>query len=324
MEKIDGPDMPFVQTQDKVVGILCSDIHLSHTPPKARQGERDWYGAMARPLGELQALSEKYKAPILCAGDVFDTWKVPPELINFALDFLPNMYAIPGQHDMPLHSMSLIKKSAFWTMVLAGKIKPLLTPKPVDIGRVVLYGFPWGVPIRPPVDPIEGKIHIALAHDFFWIKGHSFTGAPIDHQAHQYATRVQGFNCVAFGDNHKGFKIRLDGVPVMNCGGFMRRKSDEKQYRPQVGLFCASGRLITHRMSTANESFMTDGQIEAGHPNKKPSELSDLVSKLASISDQVTDYTEALRWMIEHQERKKPVSKRVKRIIMEALEYGKN
>jgi hypothetical protein len=62
----------------KIVAIVCSDIHLKHKPPLCRWGEDDWYEAMQRPLLQLQHLADKYDAPILYAGDIFDRWNPPP------------------------------------------------------------------------------------------------------------------------------------------------------------------------------------------------------------------------------------------------------
>jgi hypothetical protein len=56
---------------DKVIAILCADLHLSHKPPIARSNEPCWYTAMKRQLNELSNLSQKWEAPVLCAGDVF-------------------------------------------------------------------------------------------------------------------------------------------------------------------------------------------------------------------------------------------------------------
>ena len=54
-----------------IAAILVADIHLSHSPPVARSAEENWYEAMARPLNQLRNLAEKWRAPVICAGDVF-------------------------------------------------------------------------------------------------------------------------------------------------------------------------------------------------------------------------------------------------------------
>jgi len=88
----------------KVLAILMADIHLSLKAPIWRSAEPDWLDAQARPLKEVKLLQDKYKCPVICAGDIFDRsrktadgWNAPAELINYAIEYLPDdMYAIPA------------------------------------------------------------------------------------------------------------------------------------------------------------------------------------------------------------------------------------
>src|SRR4051812_16800052 len=74
--------------------ITCSDLHLREDTPLARK-EKDWYGVMARYLGQLGAVAYKFRSPIVYAGDIFHRWNSSAELINFAITHLPMGYAIP-------------------------------------------------------------------------------------------------------------------------------------------------------------------------------------------------------------------------------------
>src|SRR4051812_12555947 len=80
-------DVPVVRvpTPPKVNSLWCSDIHLSHKPPIARSAEPCWYSAMQRQLDELRSVALELDVPIFVAGDIFDRWNPPPELINFAI-----------------------------------------------------------------------------------------------------------------------------------------------------------------------------------------------------------------------------------------------
>ena len=112
--------MPNMRPEDEVIAIVCSDIHLSHKPPLARSGEPDWYVAMARPLNELRGLHSDYGVPVVIAGDIFDRWNSPPELIRFALDNLPKgAWVIPGQHDLPYHDYGALNRSALGVLIKA-------------------------------------------------------------------------------------------------------------------------------------------------------------------------------------------------------------
>ena len=123
-----------------VVAIACSDIHLTLTPPAARAKEPDWFAAMLRPLNELRHLAKIHEVPIICGGDVFDTWRVPNELVNWAIQHLPEMYSIPGQHDLPFHQIDDIDKSAYRTLEWVGVLKQLPS-EGLWLDPIVVHGF---------------------------------------------------------------------------------------------------------------------------------------------------------------------------------------
>lgn len=302
--------------QDKVIAILCSDLHLCPKPPRARRGEPNWFDAMKNPLRQLFVLSGRYRCPIICAGDVFDHWKAEPELINFAINYLPEMYAVPGQHDLPLHSMDLIKRSAFWTMVLVGKINPLMPGKPVVAeNNMVIHGFPWGSKIKPFTGK-SGKLQIGVCHEYFWDSNHCFPGAPKEKESKRYRDEVQGYHAVAFGDNHKGFLTEVGGTPVLNCGGFMRRSSDEVDYEPQVGLLCKSGKIMIHKLRTEDEKFTTLEEEDNGvRKMLKAHDMTDFISGLSELNQKSFDFVLALEMAMEE----KMVTNGVRKLILEAL-----
>jgi len=308
--------MPSLQQQDKVIAILCSDLHLSQKPPRSRRKEPDWFKAMARTLNELKGVSEHYGAPILCGGDVFDHWRADPELVNFAINFLPEMYAIPGQHDLPLHNMDLIERSAYWTMVLIGRITPVYHKQPITIeNNIILHAFPWGTTIEPQKEQSKKK-HVAICHEYFWTDNHHFHGAPKENEASRYKKKIKGYHAVAYGDNHKGFLTKINGISVLNCGGFMRRTSDQKDYEPSIGLLCASGDIIQHRLQISHEKFTTLEEEEIGiRKVLKSQDMDNFLTGLHETATKSFDFLEA----IEYAMKKTYVTDDVRRMILEAL-----
>jgi len=310
--------MPTMRSDDKVIAILSADIHLSINPPRARRDEPNWFRAMRKPLDDLFLLSSQYKAPILCAGDLFDHWRSEPALINFALKYLPEMYAIPGQHDLPLHNIDLIEKSAFWTLCLCDRVIPVITEEPIAApNNIVLHGFPWGKEIEPLENRIEGKHHIALVHKFIYKKGFGHPNAPRSQNTANYIKKVKGYDAVIFGDNHKGFEVNLGGVPVWNCGGFMRRNQDEKDSQPRIGLLCASGKILTHKLVTRSEKFKsTEEDFNEGNIRRNTEDMADVLHGLKDTAHKNLDYAEAIEFLME----KYTVKNNVRKILMEALE----
>jgi len=304
---------------DKVIAILCADIHLSLKPPRVRREEPNWFRAMKRSLDDLAELSSIHNAPILCAGDIFNHWNADSDLINFALKYLPEMYATPGQHDLPLHNIDLIEKSAFWSMCLADRIIPVFTEEPVMAKNgIILHGFPWGKKIQPLKTKIKGKIHVALVHDFFWKKGFTHPKAPRNNHISKYKERVIGYNAVVFGDNHNGFKTKLNGVPIWNCGTLMRRRLQEKDYQPRIGLLCSSGRIITHWVNKKNERFKSLEEDFKGTFAGTTQEVADMLHGLREAQVHNFDFIEAVEFLMK----KYSVKNKIRKHILEALDRG--
>ena len=231
-----------VRNED-VIAILLADIHLSLNPPIWRSAESNWLEAQYRPIEEVKLLQDKFECPIFCAGDIFEWWfgafgKGGSELTNYAIDYLPDMYSIAGQHDLPLHQYNDINKSAYWTLVQAGKIFNMAPASVRTINdKMVVYSLPYGYPIEPC--PEEKKyLRIAIIHDYVWIPGCKYPEAPAEKRLKrikhgQENQKLYGYDIIVYGDNHKGFMTMVGKTTVFNCGTLMRRKSDEVDYEPQ-------------------------------------------------------------------------------------------
>lgn len=246
-----------------VIAILCSDLHLSHRAPKARKTEPDWYDAMRRVVKQLHDIQQEYHCPILFAGDLFDHWNQPPELINWAIDLLPPMLTIPGQHDLPLHRLADKHKSAYYTMPKACVTTDIVDPYwfPImDDGSTALgiYPFPWGVPLvdRPALKP-RVDVHIALVHKYVWYDDNKYQGAPDESHCHALLEKLKGYDIIVVGDNHKGFIYKHNGTTICNCGTMMRRKTDEVGYKPFVGLLHKNKEVTKYYLSTKKDVIDT-------------------------------------------------------------------
>lgn len=301
--------------QEEVVAVLIADVHLSQMPPRCRRYEEDWFMAMRRPLQEVKNLASRYEVPVLCAGDVFHHWRAEPQLINFAIKNLPTMYAVPGQHDLPLHNLEMIERSAYWTVALADRIIPVEYGKPLQTDNgLILHGFPWGKPLTPLEEKTETKMHVALIHDYFWTGVHCFPGAPSDKECRRFAKQAVGYNALVFGDNHKGFLTKCGDVPAFNCGGMMRRASDEEKYEPQCGLLCRSGNIIIHKFNTLKDQFATTA--EEVTDKKRKIDIQDFLAGLGDLQTISMDYVEALQFYIK----KHQVADEVRKLILEAID----
>lgn len=254
---------------NEVRAILVSDIHLQESPPVSRSHETDWFAAMRRPLDEIERLRREHDVPVVYGGDIFNRWKAEPSVINFALAHLPPGYAVPGQHDLPNHSYTEIRRSAYWTLVEAALLQNLEPGEATCVkgrGPLFLYGFPWGFPVSSSTVLRQteiGALKLAVVHGFIWKTGTGYEGASDEMRIGSYSKRLAGYDAALFGDNHIGFDaVTGSGCNVCNAGGLYRRKSTEAEYRPGVGLLLADGTVRRHYLDTSQDVFTVYTQAE--------------------------------------------------------------
>ena len=255
---------------NKYSAIFVSDIHLSAKSPSLRCEEPDWYNAMARPIREMSKLAKKLDVPIICAGDIFDHWNPPAELITFALQELPEMYAVPGQHDLPNHSYEDIERSGYWTLVEAGVIVNIEPGVPMFTdNNIALFGFPWKFPIVPVSefltpkwkDNIESCQKVSVAHAYCWQGQYKYATAPDENNVRNF--KLSGYDASVFGDNHLGW---VKGK-VCNTGGFMRRHKPDLNRDPFIGVLMKSGQIKQHLLDTSDDIYSTvdsENVVETG------------------------------------------------------------
>lgn len=292
---------------DDVLSIHVSDLHYSHKPPSARD-ESDWYGAMDRQFSQVRELQKDCDCEVVVAGDVFDdAWRMsrcPPELINFALSTLPNRcYATVGQHDLPNHRLEDLRKSAFCTLMKSGKVRYLAPRYPVEIdakGTILrLHGFPWGTEVIPRTKDGTGALalDVAVIHAYIWKEGCGHVGAKPEDMSKNWRKRLGGYDVAHFGDNHTTIHTCKDGLTLFNPGGFFRRRIDEVDHRPCVGLLRRDGTVDKHYLDVSQDKFLNKKDIPL-----IPSDLVDFESVaelLSALTDSATDLEAAIRWAVD-------------------------
>lgn len=310
------PDVRATKPDPPVIAIICGDLHLSHRPPTARAGEADWYEAMERSLAQLRKLVDLHDLAPICAGDVFDRWNSPPELINFALDKLPTMYAIPGQHDLPHHNYGDIERSAYHTLVQAGKIINLgpgevVEPMGSHDGNIRLRGFPYGHNPKDHSPSTDSEaLNVAVVHRYVWKKGFGYPGAPPANQLKKKNAFI-GYNTIIYGDNHKAFTA--DGHHIINCGTFMRRAIDEVA-APCVGLLRADGTAELLPLSIDGEDMAIGENYEE---IERVLDMGAFIRELEELGgDGALDFVGAITRFLEKNE----VVRQVREVVLRVLD----
>lgn len=290
------------------LAVLCSDLHLSHNPPIARSVE-NWYEAMARPLDEMKNLADDLKIPIVCAGDLTDKPMQPPEFINWAIDHVPFMYCCHGQHDQINHRIDSLEKTTYGVLSKIGVIENLPTKAWTGYGSdLTLYSFPWGSELTNE-NIIDGQgFNLAVIHHYVW-KDNRHPGARDEDCVDSIIEQLKGFDAVVSGDNHAGFLHKN----LFNCGTFLRRKADEKGYKPMVGILHEDGTIIPHYLDCSQDKFLDDPIIQQAE--RVETDLSGFVQELRSLGVDSLDFRQAIKHRLDQLE----VGKNVREIVMETL-----
>lgn len=300
----------------EVVAIAVSDIHLSHTPPAARAAEEDWYFAQWQYFEALSKLVHEHGCEyVLVAGDIFDRWNPPPKIINAAIHWFQGLgatcLAVPGQHDLPFHGAVRVAESAYHTLCAAKAIEDISgrTATANFDGGLLFTGFEWN---RPLLEVPQGEaLRIAVVHKYCWKGAYKHPQAKAADHFGEHAECLAGFDVAVFGDNHKHF-IDTSGAPIIvNCGGFMRRKSDEKDNTVAATLIYSDGTVEAVPLETKQPEQWVESDLSPHIENPK---VAAYVQALGEVELLGLDYTEAL------EQAAKAASPGAARAISEALE----
>ena len=219
--------------------------------------------------------------------------------MNWTIRNLPHGYAVPGNHDCPYHDYKMRRKGAYWTLVEAGVLKDMRPSHPVEIGQARYWPFPFGFDVKPLKKPHSLAIEIAIVHAYVWTKTTGYFKAPKEQRLGKYLTKLRGYDVAFFGDNHLGFYDEtkngsVKGCKVFNCGGLQRRKSDERNYRPRVGLLHADGSVSSSYLNCSRDLFLDD-KVTTRTIIQNNGDVRVFLDELNSLGDAAISFADAVR-----------------------------
>lgn len=226
----------------KPTAILTGDIGLRADMPVARVD--DFLAEQERKLTWLRDLQIKYDCPVLDSGDVFDNWKSPPWLLSMAIRLLPDrMITVPGNHDLPGHSLELLSKSSLAVVEAANRIKVLKPGTRNNIDFIDLFAFPWGV--EPESMNHHGSMFkVAICHIMTYQGDQQYPGCK-DSDATRLLKKLTGYDLILTGHNHQSFVEQdEDGRLLVNPGSLMRENADQIDHKPRVYLWYAEEKRV--------------------------------------------------------------------------------
>jgi DNA repair exonuclease SbcCD nuclease subunit len=208
--------------------IITSDWHIRSKPPVSRID--DYLKAQWHVIEELVDFAVSQGSSLIVAGDVFHTAKPTLQLVMQlidALDLSHNIYAIPGQHDLPGHLLSRVNESGIGLLHKCGSIKQM--EGSVIINDTEVHLFPYGTELKP-LEEVNCEWNMAVCHTLVTNDPNSkMEGAQ---SARKFLKKMKGYDLVVVGDNHKTFMIEDNGRYLISPGSLLRTNADQMDHEP--------------------------------------------------------------------------------------------
>lgn len=226
------------------------------------------------------------------------------------------IYAIPGNHDLPHHNLREIERSAYWTLVEAGVISNLTHGTAHGIGQMDVTPFPHTIDVEPSDRQTGLCPSVALIHSFIWTKDTGHPGASPDSHWNAWVKRLSGYDIAVFGDNHKGFvTARQNDLAIINCGTFMRRTMDEKDYKPFVGLIMSDWTVRRELLDVSADQFTAIDKIGTDLSEALRINLDRFAEALNELHSEQLNYAKLVMLYLEQND----VPDEVKRYMLNAI-----
>jgi len=290
----------------QVDAILTADIHLTETTPISRTD--NYVEAQDRKLAFLKQLETQYDCPVIDAGDIFDYWKASPWLIARAYKNLPSeIYTIPGNHDLPEHSMQQYEKSALHVLEVALAIRRL-SKTPYDRRDFTIAGFAYGEKLE------DVNADIVVIHDLVYEGNPPWPNA-VGYQPKDLFKIFTKPRLILTGHYHMALVAKSkDGRLVVNPGSMMRMTIVQKDYKPRCYLYNFDDNEVEPVYFPIEEEVFDDRHIV--EPKEKEERLSAFIEKLNMEWDLRLSFKANLEAFFKENK----INKKVEELIWQSLE----
>jgi DNA repair exonuclease SbcCD nuclease subunit len=203
------------------IAILAADIHLRDDQPKCRID--NYWDAQEEKIDFILALTEKNNCALLIAGDLFHKAKSSPYLERWALNKFYNcsIVVIPGQHDLPNHSIDQFENSSFG--VVSTMCDDSFPRNPFE----KIYRVDWN-------GLYEKDIKMGMVHTFIPKPDDKQDTIISSNSALSFLKKNKEYDLILSGDNHKTFVVEHQGRLLVNPGSMMRYNASQTEHKPCV------------------------------------------------------------------------------------------
>jgi len=250
-----------VKKNNKPSLIITSDLHLRDDQPICRTD--NFWETQLQKIIWLNQLQNNYDSiPIVCAGDIFHKAKPSPKLLALAIEYLPHMYVIPGNHDLPNHTMNSFHECGLNVLITAGKSTIVNSTNQNSIilqslrPTISLDGLPYGIEndSLKPKKTNGNTTSILLLHVYNYLEKPKWIDKGTSYNS--ILKKYPNFGIVITGDNHDSFYKKMGERWIINPGCFTRQRLDEKEYEPSVYLYYTHNNTVERvKISTEKDTF---------------------------------------------------------------------
>ena len=295
--------------------LLMGDSQIRDDIPICRTD--DYQAEMVRKFKWIIQLAIKENVDaIVHSGDLFDRGRpVQSQLLEIMLieslkilkEYYIPFYIIPGNHDLPYHSMDHITRSSLGVIFSSDCIHQL-TNSYTKIGfHGRICGFPWGEGIQhnDKVRKDFSDTKVVVWHGM--VTHNELVPGALD--ATKLLKDFPEYDLIVTGHNHQKFTVEHEGRHLVNPGSMMRENIDQIDFEPAVWIY-DNGVVFEHLIP------IVKGVISRDHKQKteeRDEKIRVFIEKMRE------DYTVGLdfRKNMETYLLKNPVSKDVENLIWE-------
>lgn len=308
--------------------ILTADWHLRTNKPRRRID--NFFESLAKKIQFIFEIKNKYNIPILDAGDLFNTWRVPPWLETWTIENIPHICTIPGNHDLPDHNIQSFKKSSLSVIEAAEKITIINDELPPDRDEYcraclfqkkisyTLFGFHWNYDFKNfPFKTYESLKHenekfVALIHNMVDDRELTYKD-PTFIKGSALMEKMRGFDLIVTGHNHKSFVIRSKNQLLVNPGSIMRTRKDQINFKPRIYLWYAADNTIEPVFLPIKDNVFSENKIREEKENEEL--IESYVSSLTTDYEFTFSFEKNLENYFRINKTRKPVKEIIERCI---------
>jgi len=222
--------------------VITADWHLREDLPVCRNDE-DWFYVQQQAVRSVFSYAEKVEADVIVCGDVFHRSHVHPSLVTMLLQeiarFKQNVFVIPGQHDLPYHSLDYVQRSSFGNLLAVASMQHTNLFTADRIGVTLPYGSVKSVMSRGEGKDIQGTF--LIIHQLTLKESSNLFPADSFVTAKELLQQFPGVQYIFTGDNHSRFLYQEGTRAVVNPGCLLRQSADLVDYTPGFYVLSVEG-----------------------------------------------------------------------------------